>query len=262
MTSQLNQQSLKKLTHAGKSAIVTGAGRGIGFAIARTLLEEGAQVMICDLVPERLEQAVVELSQYGTVDGQVCDVSKAVDVDRLVGQANERFKSIDLVVNNAGIGRVEPFLESTVETWDLTMAVNLRSQYLVGKAAAKVMVASARGGAIVNISSTNGLLGEAGLVAYNASKAGSLLLTKTMAIELAQLNIRVNAVCPGFIKTDLAMEAGENPDDISNYSQNIPMGRIGLPFEVADAVSYLLSSKASFITGTELVVDGGQICRE
>lgn len=251
-----------RLLHSGKSALVTGAGRGIGLAIARVLLDEGARVTICDLVPERVEQAVVDLSKHGQVSGEVCDVSSPTEVDRLVRQTDRRWGGLDLVVNNAGTCRVAPFLDISVESWDMTMAVNLRSQFLVGQAAARLMVASGRGGAIVNISSTNGLLGEAEMAAYNASKAGSLLLTKTMAIELATHHIRVNAVCPGFIMTDLALEAGEDPESILNYGKNIPMGRVGEPVEVARAVSFLLSSWASFITGTELVIDGGQICKE
>ncbi|HUX65508.1 MAG TPA: SDR family NAD(P)-dependent oxidoreductase [archaeon] len=250
------------LPHTGKIALVTGAGRGIGLAIARILMDEGARVTICDLVPERVEQAVADLSRHGEVSGEVCDVSNSVEVTRLVQETHSHWNGLDLVVNNAGIARSEPFLESSVESWDITMAVNLRSQFLVGQAAARLMVASGRGGAIVNMSSTNGLLGEADLAAYNASKAGSVLLTKTMAIELAKHHIRVNAVCPGFIMTDLALEAGEDPESIGKHSQKVPMGRMGEPVEVAHAVSFLLSERASFITGTELVVDGGQICEE
>jgi 3-oxoacyl-[acyl-carrier protein] reductase len=253
---------LKWLPHAGKSALVTGAGRGIGLTIARLLLDEGAKVMICDLVPERVAVAVADLSRHGEVVGETCDVSNSLEVERLVDLTHSLWDGIDLVVNNAGIARAESFLDTSVASWDLTMAVNLRSQFLVGQAAAQVMVASGRGGAMVNMSSTNGLLGEANLAAYNASKAGSVLLTKTMAIELAKYGIRVNSVCPGFINTDLASEAGENSESIRSHGQNVPMGRMGEPIEVAYAVSFLLSSRASFITGTELVIDGGQICEE
>ena len=262
MTSNERSAGASRPIHFGKKALVTGAGRGIGLSIARVLLDEGAHVTICDLVPERVEAAVADLSRHGEVTGEICDVSNPAQVNRLVAETNSHWGGLDLVVNNAGITRAAPFLDSTVEAWDLVMAVNLRSQFLVGQAASRLMVASGRGGVIVNISSTNGLLGEAGLASYNASKAGSLLLTKTMAIELATRNIRVNAVCPGFILTDLAFEGGEDPETIANYAQNIPMGRIGDPIEVAHAVSFLLSDKASFITGTEIVVDGGQTCKE
>jgi len=250
---------------ADKRVLVTGAGRGIGLAIARSLRAEGAHVALCDVVPERVERAVAEVAAEagpGGCVGVVGDVSDPASAAAIVADAVTSLGGLDVLVNNAGIAIAEPFLDASVEAWDRTMAVNARGAFLVAQAAARVMIGSGRGGAVVNMSSTNGLLGEAELVHYNASKAALLLLTKTMAIELAPHGIRVNSVCPGFILTELAYEAGESPESIAGYSSKIPLGRVGRPDEVADAVVFLASDRASFITGTELVVDGGQICQE
>jgi 3-oxoacyl-[acyl-carrier protein] reductase len=256
LTTQSDDRGLR-----GKTALVTGAGRGIGFEIARVLLQEGVNVMACDLVPERIADAVKRLSDYGQAIAQVADVSDEEQVDRLVAKTVSTFGRIDFLVNNAGTAIAEPFLQSTLSAWEKTMAVNLRGPFLMSRAAARVM-ADSGGGSIVNVASTNGILGEPELAAYNASKAGMILLGKTMAIELAPHAIRVNSVCPGFILTDLAFEAGENSETVGNYASKIPLGRVGKAVEVAHAVAFLLSDHASFITGAELVIDGGQICQE
>lgn len=246
----------------GRVALVTGSGRGIGLEIARTLLKGGASVMLCDLEDDRLATAQAHLASYGDVDARRADVRYEASARDVVAATVDRWGRLDFLVNNAGICRAEPFLTASPANWDAIMAVNARGQFLVGQAAARVMVAARRGGAIVNVASTNGILGEAGQAAYNASKAAVILLTKTMAIELAAAGIRVNSVCPGFIHTDLAAEAGIDADAIRSYASKIPLGRVGAPRDVAEAVAFLLSGRASFITGTELVIDGGQTCHE
>jgi len=245
----------------GKSAIVTGAGRGIGKAIAKRFLEEGARVMICDLEPERLQAAGEELAAIGTVQSEVVNVTSREEVERLVDRAKEEFGRIDVLANNAGISRFEPFLEITDENWNDTLAINLTGVFLCSQVVANEMK-NQGSGAIVNMGSTNGILGEEGLAHYNASKAGVILLTKTMAIELAPHNVRVNSVCPGFILTELQLESGMSQETIQDYTSMIPLNRYGRVEEVANAFAFLASDEASFITGTELVVDGGQTCRE
>jgi 3-oxoacyl-[acyl-carrier protein] reductase len=245
----------------GKSAIVTGAGRGIGKAIARKFLQEGAEVFACAVDGDRLEEALGELASLGTVNGEAADVTSREEVEELVGRAGDALGRIDVLVNNAGIARYGRFLEIADEDWNDTLAVNLTGVFLCSQVAARVMKDQGSG-AIVNMASTNGILGEAGLAPYNASKAGVVLLSKTIAIELAPYNIRVNSVCPGFILTDLAQEAGLSEEEIRDYTSKIPLNRYGRVEEVASAFAYLASDEASFITGAELVVDGGQISQE
>ena len=247
---------------AGKRAIITGAGRGIGKATAVKLLREGASVLAVDIVPERIERAVSELKSLGPIESFTADVSKKSDCEAAVKACVDRFGGLDVLINNAGVAHFQPFLETTEEAWDHTMDVDLKGVFLMGQAAARQMVNQGKGGAIVNMASTNGLMGERELAAYNAAKAGVLLLTKTMAIELAQYNIRVNAVCPGFILTELALEGGATPEFVQEYTKKIPLGRYGRPEEVADLFAYLASDEASFITGEGVVIDGGQLAEE
>ena len=246
----------------GKSAIITGAGRGIGRAIAQKFLEEGARVVICDIVPERIEQTARELSAFGMVRALAGDVSQAAFCDELVQCAIVWHGELNVLVNNAGIAVFGSFLEHSEADWDRTMAVNLKSMFLLGQRAARIMITQGKGGAVVNMASTNGLMGERDLVAYNASKGGVVLLTKTMAIELAPYNIRVNCVAPGLIRTELAPEGGVDEAFTQAYLQKIPLRRHGLPFEVANLFAYLASDEASFITGDAVVIDGGQIAEE
>jgi 3-oxoacyl-[acyl-carrier protein] reductase len=245
----------------GKSAIVTGAGRGIGKAIAKKFLQEGAEVFVCDIERSQLEGARKELAAFGTVHGEVANVTSREEVEELVGQATGALGRIDILANNAGIARFGQVLEIPDKDWNDTLAVNLTGVFLCSQVVAREMKDQGSG-VIVNMASTNGILGEPDLAHYNASKAGVVLLSKTMAIELAPYNIRVNSVCPGFILTDLTLEGGMSEEEIRNYTSKIPLGRYGRVEEVANAFAFLASDEASFITGAELVVDGGQICQE
>lgn len=246
---------------SGKNAIITGAGRGIGKAIAQKFLAEGANIMICDIVPERLENAAKDLSKLGTVHHQVGDVTNPSFCDALVQNAQDTLGEINILVNNAGIAISQPFLEHSLENWDRTLDVNLRAMFILSQRVAKVMVEQGAGGTIVNMASSNGHMGERGLLAYNASKAGVLLLTKTMALELAPYDIRVNAVSPGFILTKLSYEALDE-SVIAEYQNKIPLGRYGRPQEVANLFAFLASDEASFITGESVIIDGGQLAEE
>ncbi|RAV22468.1 SDR family NAD(P)-dependent oxidoreductase [Paenibacillus contaminans] len=245
----------------GKIAVVTGAGRGIGEAIARKFLQEGATVVICDALKARVEEAAGRLAAFGTVQSFAVDVTNREDVQAMIDETVRIFGRIDILANNAGIARFEPFLEIEDKNWNDTLAVNLTGTFICSQIAARVM-AKQKSGAIVNMASTNGILGEEALAHYNASKAGIVLLGKTMAIELAPYGIRVNSICPGSIQTDLALEGGQPAEELEQYFAKIPLKRRGSTEEVANAFAFLASDEASFITGTELVVDGGQICHE
>ena len=243
----------------GKGVLLAGASRGIGQAAARRFLEEGCRVFICARGAAGVEEAVRDLRALGEVEGMACDVSLEEDVERLVETAERFLGGIDVLVNNAGVAWQEPFLEITLENWDRVLDINLRGMFLVAQKVAARMVTRGRGGAIVNMSSTNAFEGERGYAHYNASKGAITMLTRTMAVELGPHGIRVNALCPGKIVTPLQAEA-EDPEYTARYvRERIPLGRSGTPEEVAAAYAFLASDDASFIHGELLVVDGGQL---
>ncbi len=196
------------------------------------------------------------------VTGIACDVSNEADVARMVDAAEAALGGIDILANNAGTAQRDPFLTITVADWDRILAVNLRGMFLVAQAVSKKMVHRGDGGVIINMSSTNGIAGEEDYAHYNASKGGVLLLTKTMAVELGRHGIRVNALCPGYIRSPLnaAIAAGLGDDFEADYvRQRIPLGRAGLAEDVAGAYAFLASQDSSFVHGTGLVIDGGQL---
>ena len=247
----------------GKRVLISGGSSGIGLATAQRFLEEGARVFLCGLDADEVGAAVAGLAEFGTAAGIPADVSREDEVARLVDSACEALGGIDVLINNAGIAWREPFLRITPAHWDAVIAVNLRGMFLVAQAAARVLVDQGGGGVIVNMSSTNGLGGEADYAHYNASKGGVLLLTKTMAVELGPHGIRVNAVCPGYIQTPLnaAISADLGGKEFADAyaSSSIPLGRAGRSSEVAAVYAFLASDDASFITGAEIVIDGGQL---
>ena len=242
----------------GKNAIITGAGRGIGKAIAQKFLQEGANVLICDIDAELMDNAAEKLKQLGNVYTIVGDVSDNIFCQVLVQKAVALLGEIDVLVNNAGIVVIESFLEHAEASWNKIMDVNLKGTFLLGQQVARVLVEQGKGGAIVNMASTNGHVAERESVAYNASKAGVVLLTKTMAAELAPHNIRVNCVAPGFITTDLTQHSGAGDTFVNEYPNKIPLGRSGTVDEVANVFAFLASDEASFIAGQSIIVDGGQ----
>lgn len=240
---------------AGKTVVVTGAGQGIGRAIAHRFAGEGADVMLVGRRPEPLADVVAEI---GGGWAHPADVADAAQVEAAVAAALERWGRIDVLVNNAGIAEEVPFLEITPESWDRVVGVNLRGAFLVAQAVAREM-ASRGGGAIVHIASIDGSGGDGPFASYNASKAGLLGLNRTMAMELAPHGIRVNCVSPGFTHTEMTESAvpPELMDYLANRFDRVPMRRLVRPDEIAAACAFLASEDASAITGIDLTVDCG-----
>ena len=241
-----------------KTALVTGASRGIGKAIALALATKGYAVAVnyagSQAAAEAVKDEIIAAGgQAFTIQG---DVSKSEDVDRIFKTVKEEFGQLDVLVNNAGITRDGLLLRMKEENWDAVISTDLKSDFLTTKAAAQMMMRKKKG-AIINIASVVGIMGNAGQANYAAAKAGVIGLTKATAKELAGRNIRVNAVAPGFIATDMTEVIPEKNKEM--MLQSIPLGRMGLAEDVANAVCFLASEDASYITGQVLKVDGGMV---
>ncbi|HWQ60769.1 MAG TPA: 3-oxoacyl-ACP reductase FabG [Negativicutes bacterium] len=239
----------------GKVAVVTGAGRGIGRAIAERLAAAGAQVVVVDMNEEgcRATKEAIE-KQGGKAVAVACDVSKRAAVEKMAAAAAEAFGRIDILVNNAGITRDAMLGELTEEQWDAVLNVNLKAAFLCSQAALKYMTPE-EGGKIISISSIAGEMGNMGQANYAASKAGIIGLTKTLAKELARRRICVNAIAPGLIDSEMTQAV---PDKVKEYFvKQIPLGRMGKPSEIASACLFLASGEADYITGQVLRVNGG-----
>lgn len=237
-------------------AVVTGAGRGIGRAIALELARAGAQVVVN--FAGRADQAEITVNMIRDLGGEAiavqADVSQAEDVDRLIKTAVDTFGKVDILVNNAGIARDNLLLRMKEAEWDTVLNTNLKGVFLCSKAVSKGMMKQ-RSGAIVNISSVVGVTGNAGQANYAAAKAGIIGFSKSMAKELAPRGIRVNVVAPGYISTDMTESLSEEVK--LQIQQGIPLGRVGSPEEIAQAVLFLVSPASSYITGQVLAVNGG-----
>ncbi|MGH2631752.1 MAG: SDR family NAD(P)-dependent oxidoreductase [Actinomycetota bacterium] len=243
---------------AGKGVLVTGGSSGIGLATARRFLDEGARVFVTGLDEGEVATATAGLRDLGAIGGTAGDVSREAHVDAIVEQATGFLERIDVLINNAGIARKTPFLETEPQVWDRIIAVNLRGMFLVARAVARAMVSHGGGGVIANMASTNALGGEADFTTYNVSKGGVLQLTRSMAVELGVHGIRVNCLCPGFVDTPLNRELASEQEFQAYERDHIPLGRRGTSDEIAAAYAFLASDDASFVHGAALVVDGGQ----
>ncbi len=238
-----------------KVAFVTGAARGLGLAAATKFLDEGWRVVMLDILGDVLDEAAKTLGSPEKVLTIRADVADADDVRDAVQRVKDQFGRIDALVNNAGIAIFKPILEVTLEDWQRVMAVNLTGPFLMTQATAGLM-RDQGGGAIVNITSISGLRASTLRVAYGTSKAGLAHLTKQQAAELGEYGIRVNAVAPGPVDTAMA-KAVHTPEIRADYHDHMPLNRYGLESELANAIYFLCSDQASFVTGQVLCVDGG-----
>jgi NAD(P)-dependent dehydrogenase (short-subunit alcohol dehydrogenase family) len=237
----------------GKGVLVTGGAQGMGRAIAERFLEEGASVVVLDLDTELVERTAGELSAVAVAG----DVSRREDVRRAVETCVERFGRLDVLVAQAGIGDLRPLLEIDDAAWNRMLSVNLTGVFLSVQEAARVMAGDGRGGAIVVTSSTNAFYVEKHTAHYSATKGGIWTFVRNAALDLGQHGIRVNSVLPGIIRTRLGEPLIEDPVAGPEYLKRVALGRFGEPVEIANAVLFLASDQASYVTGEGLVVDGG-----
>jgi NAD(P)-dependent dehydrogenase (short-subunit alcohol dehydrogenase family) len=250
-----------------KVAIVTGAGSGIGLGAALAFAQEGAAVVVVDISSQKAEAAVNTIRETGGKALSVtADVSRAEDAQRISSQAVATFGGVDVLANIAGIQTYGTVVDTDEATWDRTIDTNLKSMYLVSKYCVPEMIKRG-GGSIVNMASVQGLASQRNVVAYTASKGGVLAMTRTMALDHALQNIRVNSVCPGTIDTPMLQWAAnqlrpDNPQEvIKEWGKIHALDRVGKVEEVAQVILFLASDAASFITGTQIIVDGGLLAK-
>ncbi len=247
----------------GKNAIVTGGARGIGYAIAKRFLSEGSRVVIADIDEKAGEAACEDLSKLGDARFVTADVAERLDVRNLVAKALDAFGNIDVLVNNAGISHGASFLDLKEADFDRVMNVNLKGAFLCGQAVARHMVdrveAGEDPGSIINMSSINAVLALPEQVPYTVSKGAVAQLTRVMALSLAKHGIRVNAIGPGSIMTDMLSAVVGDKDARDKILSRTPIGRIGDPAEIAGIAVFLASNDASYVTGQTVFADGGRL---
>ena len=251
------------MTLENKVAIVTGGAKGIGLAIGQRFASEAGRVVVADVDEDAGSRAVEAIGAHGAVRFVRCDVGDRADVENLVAATVQSWGSVDILVNNAGIVHGADFLELTEADFDRVLRVNLKGAFLVGQAVARQMVAQvadgAAPGAIVNMSSVNAVFAIATQVPYSISKGGMNQLTKVMALALAPHGIRVNAIGPGSIMTDMLATVNADPEAKRRLLSRTPLGRIGDPAEIAAIAAFLASDDASYITGQTIYADGGRL---
>ena len=244
----------------GKTAIITGARRGMGKTHALKLAQAGCKVVVSDISQEDCQKVVDEIKKAGGEGLAVkCDVTQKEEVDKMIAETVKKFGKVDILVNNAGIAQFKPFLELTEEEWDRTLDINLKGYFLCAQAAAKEMAKQKRG-VIINIASV--AMGQQGvgfpnLAHYCASKGGITAMTEALALELAPLGIRVNVVAPGMIETPMIDPIKQDPKAMEESMARVPLKRVGKPEEVSNLVLFLASDASSYMTGAAVVIDGG-----
>ena len=242
---------------SGKVALVTGASRGIGCSIAKTLAQNGAHVVCVSRNVSDVQSVADEITAAGgTAAAVACDISDSDNVTKLVKETVGTHNHLDILVNNAGVTRDNLLMRMSEDDWNTVLNINLKAAFIAIKAAARTMIKQ-RKGRIINISSVVGLMGNAGQVNYAASKAGLIGLTKSTARELAPRGITANCIAPGYVATDMTNELGDEVQQSLN--EKIPLGRIGQVEDIAYAVAFLASDEAEYITGQTLTVDGGMV---
>lgn len=241
----------------GKNVIVTGGLRGIGKSISLSFASEGANVIVFDLIDDNLQEAKNDIEKFGvSFEYFKVDVSCFSKVEETVEEVIKKYENIDFLINNAGITKDNLLISMTEEEWDKVIAVNLKGTFNCSKSVVKYMIKK-RKGVITNISSVIGIMGNKGQSNYSASKAGIIGFTKSLAKEVGSRNVRVNAIAPGFIETDMTKKLPE--EIVKDYAKLIPLGRMGKPEDVANLCLFLSSEKASYITGQVIHCDGGML---
>ena len=246
---------------SGKIAVVTGAARGIGKAIALRFRQEGAKLALVDTLADTLEKTIEYIrDDGGEAIGFQADVTKRTEIDKFVSQTILKFAKIDILVNNAGIGGSKGCLDTTEKDWDRMVNINLKSVFLVCQRVIPEMIKKG-GGKIINIASMYGVLGSPHAPAYCASKAGIINLSRQLAVDFSGQNILVNSISPGLIATEMTQHKLKESKEAQRFINEIPVGRHGAPADIAGAALFLAGADSDFITGHNLVVDGGQSCR-
>jgi len=236
--------------------MVTGSSRGIGNAIAKKYLEEGAKVILIDRDEEGVKKSIEDMKQYGDAVGYAMDVTDRARIAEVFESVVKDHGTLDILVNNAGITQDAQMYKMTEDQWDSVINVNLKGVFNCAQEAVKIM-REKKSGAIINISSVVGLYGNFGQVNYAATKSGVIGMTKSLAKEVGRKNVTVNAVAPGFIMTEMTEKMPEKVLDM--MKEKAPLGRLGMPEDIANACLFLASDEASFVTGTVLSVDGGVV---
>ena len=249
---------LEKFSLKGKSGIVTGGGSGIGRAIAKGLIQAGAEIVIAGRSKEKLEKTANEIRSFGgPVVAIQADISKIGDIKELVDRTVKEFGKIDFLFNNAGIIRRSPSEEFTEKDWDETMDTNLKGPFFLAQAVARVMISQKRKGKIINTSSLRAIQGGKQVPAYTASKGGLAQLTKSMANDWAKYNILVNALGPGWVKTELTEALQQDRERYAEITSRIPLGRWAEPEDLVGTAIFLASDASDYVTGQTIFVDGG-----